>query len=40
MKPSLVAAALAAALNFGVIMPHGAHSDKARAPRVLHAFFR
>jgi len=24
----------------GWIMPHGTHSGKARAKRVLHAFFR
>jgi hypothetical protein len=35
-----LAAALAAALNFGAIMPHGTHSGKARKPSVLHAFFR
>jgi hypothetical protein len=33
-------AALPAALNFGAIMPQGTHSGKARAKRVLHAFFR
>jgi hypothetical protein len=39
MKASLLAAALAAALNFGAIMPHGTHSGKARKQRVFACVF-